>query len=270
MEAKRVLVQLLKYDMGENEARVWLYLMRRSGEMTVVNIARGLKLGRTPVYNALEKLESKGLVARVVLENGYGYEATGSENLTRYWRGKERRIKAMGDKLPDLMNALDGMRMSAGYKAKVEYFVGRRGLEQITYNSLRANAELMIYEVGENMEGFVDKEKAEEMRGVWVERGTVIRQLTNRRDIEAWTEVEGAAGELWDVRYVAPEVLAIKFEMLIYNDVVAMYSVNGAEIFGVEIHNANLAVMQKQIFRAMAVGAKPMEKIGNGGEAHAK
>lgn len=268
MEAKRILAQLMRYDMTENEARVWLYLMRRSGEMTVVNIARGLKMGRTPVYNALEKLEGKGLVSRVVMENGYGYAATGTEYLERYWRGKERRLAEMGERLPELMNTLDGMRMNTGYKAKVEYFVGRKGLEQITYNSLRAEGELMIYEMNASMEGFVNKERAEEFRRIWAEREVMIRQLTNQRDMVDFTEVEKLVADLWDIRYISPEVLAMKFEMLIYNDVVAMYSARGSEVFGVEIHNRNLAEMQKQIFRAMAMGAKQMRKVGSRGEAH--
>jgi len=268
MEIGRILAQLKQYGFSESEARVWMYLMRREGEITVVNIARGLKVGRTPVYNALAKLEEKGLVSRVLLESGYGYMATEVEHLARYWREREQKMRDKGEKLPELINVLNGLKVSGGYESKVEYFVGRKGLEQITYNSLRADGELMIYETKANMEGFVSKERAEEFRRIWLEREVTIRQLTNQRDMEAFTEVGELVERFWDIRYLAPEVLEIKFETLVYNDVVAMYSVTGREVFGIEIHNRNLAKMQGQIFRAVAAGAKVMRKVGTGGEAH--
>jgi hypothetical protein len=73
---------------------------------------------------------------------------------------------------------------------------------------------------------------------------------------------------LWDVRYIDPKVLDIKFEMVIYNDICALYSYEGKEAFGVEIQNPNLAKMQIQIFKAMQRLAVPLIKTGARGEAH--
>ena len=262
----RAMKMLEGYGFGESEISVYLCLVRQGREMSVVEMARKLKVGRTPVYNALEKLEAKGVVGRTIGENGYSYLVT-EDGLEQYWRGKMRRVKRLTEQFPELVNMIEGMKMVTGYKSRVEYYTGKQGLKQITYNSLKANGDLYIYEMLETMDDFVDKESAEEFRRRWVERGVKIHQLTNVRSFGEFTEVEEITGELWDVRYIAPEVLAIKFEMVIYNDVCALYSREGRELFGVEIYNPNLAEMQKQIFRAMERLAKSLTKVGQKGEA---
>ena len=268
IDIKQLSTQLKSYGLNENESRVYLFLLRQAGEFSVVQIARTLKLGRTPVYNSLDRLEAKGLVRKVIAENGSNYVAATPDHLDLYWKRKINGVRNLGAKLPDLVSALEAMTATSGYKSKVDYFTGRRGLEQITYHSLKAKGDLYIYEMIESMDPFMSKESAEEYRRVWAERGTVIHQMTNSREFEEFTEIEELIGDLWDVRYIASEVLAIKFEMLIYNDVVALYSAVGEEIFGVEIHNKSLAVMQKQIFMAMQHLAKPLKKVNARGKAH--
>ena len=263
---KRAIEMLKKYGLGESEARVYLCLTGQGREMSVLEIARKMKSGRTPVYNALEKLEAKGVTGRIMGENGYSYTAM-TDGLQEYWRERMQKIRRLDEQMPELANMIEGMRMATGYKSRVEYYTGKRGLKQITYNSLKANGDLYIYEIKETMDAFMDRESAEEYRGRWAKQGVKIHQLTNIKNFEAFTDVEEITGELWDVRHIAPEVLEIKFEMMIYNDVCVMYSTEGKEVFGVEIYNSNLAQMQKQIFSAMEKLGKPFEKIGRRGEA---
>jgi sugar-specific transcriptional regulator TrmB len=270
IDVKQLSAQLERYGLNGNESKVYLFLIKQAGELSVVQIARALKLGRTPVYNALDRLESKGLVGRTVAENGSNYTATSPDHLGLYWKRKIHGVQRLGSKLPDLVNALEGLVVSSGYKSKVDYFTGRRGLEQITYNSLRAEKDLYIYEVAADMTVFTSRDTAEEFRQTLVERSIVTHQLTNHTSFKAYTDVEKMVTDLWDIRYIDPGMLNIQFEMLIYNNICALYSVEGRDAFGVEIHNDNLAKMQKQIFRAMQRLAQPMVKTGAHGEAHLK
>jgi len=257
-DLKRLKAQLEGYDLTKNEAVVYIQLLKMGNPVSVLQIARALKLGRTPVYNALDRLEYKGLVAKQLADNGYNYVAASPDNLEKYWAEKSARLQRLGNRLPGLVAALEGVVAPAGYKSQINYFSGRRGLEQITYNSLRAEGDLYIYEISTDMMVFVEREKAEKFREIWVERGTMIHQLTNRTVFEDFTEVEKLVTELWDIRYIDPEVLKIEFETLIYNDVVALYSYIGGEVFGVEMKNPTLAKMQKQIFKAMQNLAVPL------------
>ncbi|MDR0591349.1 MAG: helix-turn-helix domain-containing protein [Candidatus Nomurabacteria bacterium] len=268
IDIKQISAQLASYGLSENESKIYLFLLRQAGELSVVQIARTLKLGRTPVYNALDKLESKGLVSRAIADSGSNYMAASPDHLGQYWRKKIHGAQRLGSKLPDLVNVLEGLTVTSGYKSKVDYFTGRRGLEQITYNSLRADGDLYIYEVATDMTVFTSQDTAEGFRQVLVERGVTTHQLTNHTSFEDYTAVEKMITDLWDVRYIDPALLKIQFEMLIYNDTCALYSVEGHDAFGVEIHNANLAQMQKQIFKAMQRLAKPLVKDDIRGAAH--
>jgi hypothetical protein len=100
-----------------------------------------------------------------------------------------------------------------------------------------------------------------------VDRNITTHQLTNHAEFDEFTEVEKMITDLWDVRYIDPKILKIQFEMVIYNDICALYSVKGRDMFGVEIHNPNLVAMQKQIFMAMQHLAVLMDKISNRGAA---
>jgi len=266
-DVRQLSTQLKRYGLSENESKVYLFLLRESHELSVVQIARSLKLGRTPIYNAIARLEEKGLVTRVASDNGHNFASASPDHLERYWQSRAENVKKLGEHLPSLVGALEGMTISSGYKSQVNYFTGRRGLEQITFNSLKAKSDLYIYEINSSMEAFTRRETTERFREIWAERGTVIHQLTNRTEFQDFTEVSKIVTDLWDVRYISPEVLTINFETLIYNDIVALYSYGDHEVFGVEIKNPNLAEMQIQIFRAMQHLATPLKKHGDRGAA---
>jgi sugar-specific transcriptional regulator TrmB len=260
--------QLEMYGLGDTEARIYIYLLRQSGELSVLQIARALKLGRTPVYNALGRLEQKNLVARTITENGHNYTSTSPDNLERYWHGKTIAMERLGSQLAPVINCLEGLTATHGYKSRVDYFTGRQGLEQITYNSLRAQSDLYIYEVATDMTVYARQDVAESFRQILVDRQITTHQLTNFTEFKDFTDVEEMVANFWDVRYIDPDILKINFEMLIYNDVCALYSIEGNDAFGVEIHNPNLAQMQKQIFKAMQHLAQPMTKEGSRGKVY--
>ncbi|MDR1032425.1 MAG: helix-turn-helix domain-containing protein, partial [Candidatus Nomurabacteria bacterium] len=85
MQTDRLVQQLEKYELNEKEANVWLYLLKQGVELSVVDIAHGLELGRTPVYNALDRLEAKGLVKHIISPVGFRFAALEPHNLRRYW-----------------------------------------------------------------------------------------------------------------------------------------------------------------------------------------
>jgi sugar-specific transcriptional regulator TrmB len=259
--------QLKRYGLTENESLIYTHLLRTGNKASVLQIARALKLGRTPVYNALDRLEDKGIVEKTLGDNGHNYTASSPDNLERYWAERSARQEKLGDKLPALVASLEALSAPAGYKSQINYFSGHRGIKQITYNSLRAKDDLYIYEVNSDMTAFMTAEQAERFREIWAERNTTIHQLTNKTEFEDFTSVKKIITDLWDIRHMPPEILKINFETLIYNDTVALYSYIGSEVFGVEIKNPALAEMQKQIFRAMQNLAKPMKITSEKGAA---
>lgn len=255
-----------KLGLERNEAQIFCYLNQAQQPLAVLNLSRELGLGRTAVYNAIDKLLEKNLVERNISSLGTKYLATSEENLERWWEKKTEEMLAQKPALMDLMSRLQGFQMPSSYESKVVYFSGQSGMEQLTYNSTKAVDDLYIYELKTDMSVFVEQETAERMREMLVKNKITTHQLTNFEKIEPYTEVADMVEKFWDIRYISTEILKIEFEMVIYNDVCALYAYEGKDVFGLEVHNENLARMQKQIFKAMQKLAVPMRKIGFTGE----
>ncbi|MBI3577255.1 hypothetical protein HY086_04420 [Candidatus Gottesmanbacteria bacterium] len=126
-------------------------------------------------------------------------------------------------------------------------YTGPEGLKQVTLNSLDADHDgLRLFEI-KSMEEFVPQQEAEKIRQEFVNRKIYTKELSNVSYLEPWTDVEELVKTYWRFRYIDPKKFEIKTEILIYNDVVAMYDYREG-IFCVEIHNKKLADMQKGLF----------------------
>ena len=63
------------------------------------------------------------------------------------------------------------------------------------------------------------------------------------------TNVTELVTNYWEIRHLPNELLAFKPEVLIYDYVYALYHYKEkSDIFGIEIHNKELADMQKKLF----------------------
>lgn len=166
--------------------------------------------------------------------------------------------------LPDLINEFPEF-LPSDSRSKVINYVGIEGLKQVTVNSLRAKGELRIFEI-ENMGSFLNFGFCEEVRQGFIDRNIHVKELTNQENQPAWTKVQKFVDGYWECRYVDPKVLQTHLEMVIYNDVVALYAYKEKHIFCVEIYNPNLATMQKQMFDFIWRYSEPLI-IGSGGAA---
>ncbi|MDP2860386.1 MAG: hypothetical protein Q8N98_01575 [bacterium] len=136
-------------------------------------------------------------------------------------------------------------------KSKIFRYDGREGLLRATLNSLEAKEEILIYETSyASLNDFLEKGRAEEIRKEFLRKGIKIRELTNQPYHEIYTDVALYHEKVMDIRYINPDKLKIDTELLIYNDVLAFYTLK-SPIFAVEIYDKDLAYMQKQIFEFM-------------------
>ena len=127
-------------------------------------------------------------------------------------------------------------------------YSGVEGLLNVTFNSLKATGDLLIFETSyASLNDMFTKKQAEDIRKELVRRGIKVRQLTNHAYHEPYTNVEGFHEKVMNIRYINPNKLRIKVETLIYNNVVAIYEPkeNG---FCLEIKSKELADQQRQLF----------------------
>src|SRR5690606_1926705 len=116
------------------------------------------------------------------------------------------------------------------------------GLKQVAYNTTQARGEVLFFESAE-LQGYMDQKYAEKIRQEWVGQKITARCLQNLSSIASFTKVHEYVEKFWQVRYVDPNMLTIVFEVMIYNDVVAMSHTKQGDVFSVEIHNQQLADM---------------------------
>lgn len=262
---QQIIDQLKQFGLGEDEARVYLYILQ-NGFQTALNISRSLHIGRTKVYRILDDLKDLGLVNHKLTSRGLEFGSLSYRQLEFLLIEREKELQTLKQKTPILFEQLEKLVPLGNDPSQVLYYSGCEGLEQVTYNSTKAQEVLRIYEVDESMDAFVDHKTSETMRRLFVQNNIHIRQLTNKKHIKGHTDVKEII-KLWEVRHLPEKQLKISFEVMIYNDVYVIYSFHNKDIFCVEIYNQQLAQMQKELFDFVWVHSKKMVKVGERGEA---
>jgi sugar-specific transcriptional regulator TrmB len=260
------LIQSLRsYGLDIDEAKIYLYI-NKYGASTALKLSKELHIDRARVYRLLDKLIEKQLGVQKLGERGFTFDVAESKQFNYLLSEKEVELNSLKTELPLLLEQLKEDRSDNATDSGVKYYRGKQGLKQITWNSLKANKKLRILEVNPEMSAFMDKKLAEETRREFVKRRIHIKQLTNLKETLDFTEVKDVT-KYWELRHVDKKLLSIDSEMLIYNDVVALYNVRGKDIFCVEIHDKRLAGMQKQIFDFIWNQSLQMKLIGEKGKA---
>jgi hypothetical protein len=221
------------------------------------------------VYRILDKLNTLGLTTEKIDYSGNKFVANSPKELELLVIKKENELQTLKDSMPIILEQLSSIVDINKNDSKILYYKGIEGLKQITWNSLKAEKELLTMEI-RDMDAFLDYGFCEKVRKEIVKRKLCIRTLGNQDVIKSWTKVEELVRNFWEIRYVAPEDLEIKFEVLLYNDVYCMYSYENDNIFCVEIYNEKLVKMQKQIFEFIWKHSREMEVLDGRGSARVK
>ncbi len=249
---------LLPYGLSTDESRVYLFLLTHSSS-TALSISRELKVGRTKVYRCLDKLKHAQLVQFQLDSRGLRFLATHPAKLEQLVIDKEQEVLSLKKSLPSLIQHLTKISsQSSNIGSKVLYYEGIEGLQQVSWNCLKAKKEIRVFEK-EHISDFLPLDFSERFRTELVQRKITTLDLTNKPKFDGFTDVTELIEQFSLFRYIDPDKLRIDFEALIYDDVYATYTYHGSEVFCVEIHNAQLAHMQRQLFDFIWNEAVPMK-----------
>ncbi|HUW21483.1 MAG TPA: helix-turn-helix domain-containing protein [Candidatus Bathyarchaeia archaeon] len=256
---------IMPLGINQDEARVYLYLLEK-GTKTALQLSRDLHIARTRVYRILDKLIEKGLVSQKLEDTGKRFLANSYHQLNLLLKQREHEVQALRESIPVIFKELEKLAASGKEPSHVLYYSGVKGLKQVTWNSLKAKDELLIYEIAD-MAAFLNYGFCEKVREEYVRRKIYIRELTNLSHLPAWTKIKDLVKNYWQVRYIDSRELPIKFEVLVYNDVYAMYNYQEDDIFCIEVYNRDLADMQKRLFNFAWKRALKIKILNNEGEA---
>lgn len=122
--------------------------------------------------------------------------------------------------------------------------IKKEDLQEITLLSANTKSkEVFIYELGD-MGDLFGKKEGEEIRNIFLKNEVKVRQLTNSLTLPKFSKNNRFVNEVMTFRYVPKNIFDIKKEILIFDDIVAVY--NDKEMFAVK--DRAFADNQKQLF----------------------
>lgn len=253
--------ELLKgLDVQEDARSIYLALVEH-GDLTTLQLSRYASISRTQVYRFLEQLKQRGLVEEIIDAYVTKSRAVGIDGLERLVKEQKEKTKAMSILLPEIASYLSGKAGLREDNTKVLYFRGLDGIKHMIWNVLGAKGECLGY-ASVDVDDVLGRELAEDWRQEVVTNNIHFRDITSNPDVMKHSNDTRITGylKLSKTRYIPPKMLTIDHQVDIYNNVIALYSWKEGDVFGVEIHNATIVSLQKQIFNLAWQMAKDIVK----------
>lgn len=249
---------LATFGLNQKEATTYLYMLQK-GIVTPLELSRLTNINRTTLYRLLEKLKEIGLIEEIIEDKSTSFKAVGPERFQMIITRKEAELLKLKKSLPEIINQLKTTEDSSLPSTKIVYYRGKSGLQQLLWNTLRAKTEIIGYGYSSWNDG-VGKNFAEKLRQEYVDRGLRSKEILNKFD-EKFTDNKHYLTEIYQQRILPKSDLEINHDTYIYDDIFAFYHFFKGELFGVEIHNSEIAKTQRQIFYFLWKLAKNVEKL---------
>lgn len=258
-------------DLGlsTEETQIYLALVRK-GSLTTLQLARTTDINRTQTYRFLEKMKAKGLVEEMIDEHRLMAKAVDTDYLERLIHDQEAKVKSLKTDFADIKKFLLGQANVFQPGTKVKFYRGQKGIQQMVWNDLKANGEIVgftyltfVSAVGEKyaLSFFEEMIKRKiKLRDIYCDN--YLESLKDgERESVRYRRLLPRYDTFIESRYIPSKILNIEHQIDIYNDVVAYYNWYEGEIFGVEICNQKIASMQKQLFEMVWQQAEPEGKV---------
>lgn len=242
---------LLQLGLNRDEVKIYLSLIGVDRQR-VQNIASKSSVAKTTVYRRLARLKQLGLVEEITEESTTYYRAADPSQLHLLLDNKAAAIESLTRKLPPVLDQLSQQILRAEHPTEVKFFRGIKGIQQMTWNILLGKGDVCGYSFR------VFSEVGSKFSQDWSERfatsGRKARDLysdayvQSKQNSKEFSEKHHALWPNWQSRYINPNILTITHQEDIYDDVVTFYNWRGEDVFGIEIHNQEIADQHRQLF----------------------
>ena len=233
------------------------------GAQNISDLARNSNVERTRIYRLIDVLKGSHLVEVEVHDKRTVVKAAPIGNLQILLSEREQELRSLQDELRELQRDFSHSSISSPL-TKVHFYQGAMGNKQMFWNQTRAQGETcaILYENMQNKTNATYFER-------WVRkcnaRGMKFRGIIGQHFVETQQEWYAAHAnerlKYWQARFIRPSVFPITFSTIVYDDVVAYYNWKGGEIFGIEVHNGEIAEAQRRIFTMLWGQAIPVDDL---------
>jgi predicted transcriptional regulator len=249
MMNKRLLSVFHTLGLSSKHALIYTTLLAHTSA-TPLDLARESTLNRSSIYRYLVELQRAGLVEEILEAHSTRYQATSPENLQLIITQQEAKLESLKNTIPHLVAELTTRSSQPTGGTRVYYYQGVTGLRQMLWKMTKTGKDY----VGLGYEDWntsVGKAFAEKLRLAHIENKALSRELQNDGGNYDYTQYQKSYVTHYQNRVIDRKVLEIKHDTYIYGDVFAYFYHYKGELFGVEIHNTEIAKTEKQIFEIL-------------------
>jgi sugar-specific transcriptional regulator TrmB len=236
-------------EIGLGEGEIQLYLaLQSSGVQTIKQIADTVRMNRTTAYRFLEALKTRGLVEWIVGPRGALIQAAPLEALNVYVQDQKRHLARLEAVLPQVITTLTEARVKKKFSTQVRYFEGELGIRHMIWNTLQTEGQSRSYTMFKRRE-VISPSFEDDFELEWASKGLKDKVITNETRGEYIRHrliPDFKKGN--EIRIIPSRVYDITNDIIIYNNVFAIMSLEQNNLVGVEIENAEIARTQKSIF----------------------
>lgn len=261
-DTKAVRAYFSKLGLVSEIADIYLALYVH-GPQSISELSRRSGIERTRIYRLIDDMTGSSLVDVEVRYKKSIFRAAPIENLEILIAKKEQEIQELHIELPQLQQYLRETSINA-YSTRIQYYKGVEGLKQMYWNQTKSKSEYLAI-LNENMQMRTNLAFFERWVRACNQNQMHFRGIINDNFIKTQQEWYGQHSNerlaRWQSRYVPENLFTINHSIVIYDDVTSYYSWKDGEIFGVEMHNQEIADMQRQFFEMLWLQALPVDDL---------
>jgi sugar-specific transcriptional regulator TrmB len=242
------------YKLGLSSEIADIYLaLHAHGRQTISQLSRNSGVERTRLYRLIDELQDSNLVEIETQYKKRIIAAAPVGNLQILIAKKEQDLRDLRVGLHDLQETLSNRSLHSA-ATKIQAYRGSEGLKQMYWNQTRSKTENLSV-LYENMQIRTNLSFFERWARTCNERGLEFRSIICDNFIQTqqnwYQEHNNERLKNWQSRYIPDGVFAITHSTVIYDDITSYYNWKDGEIFGIEIHNKEIADAQRQFFEML-------------------
>jgi len=236
--------------LNEKEGKLYLTLLETGGGFAST-LAKRSNFERVNCYHLLENLIKKGLATSIIKNRTRYYNAEPPQKLVNLLEEKYRYGQHV---LPELLSITNTLSL----KPKIKYYEGIDGIKDILDDTLKTKGELIGYSnvsaIDKNYFGFISDYAHKKIK-----LGIKTRMIAPS-DKKAFSYTKkfypkNYPKELLEILFVNPKEFWFENEITIYDNKVAIISLNPNEMLGILIESPVYAKSQTAIFNLAWLGA---------------
>ncbi|HIQ57073.1 TPA: hypothetical protein EYG84_00110 [Candidatus Gracilibacteria bacterium] len=251
--------ELLKLGLTSEESRVYLATLEIGGG-PVTNIAKKAGIHRVSCYHTIEKLEKKKLLSQYIKNKTKYFSAESPETFKTQ---AQEKVNIATTLIPQLLL----LQNTSGFKPKIHFFEGEDGVIKVFEKSLEISDNQEILQFS-NLNSFCEQfpklfqksfttkfKKNIKTRILSPNTGDPFLQINTLLNTENKNSSQKFIPELLEVLLVNSDQFFFENEILIFENSVAIASVEKGEMLGLIVESKSFAKSMKAIFNLAWLGA---------------